>query len=46
LSKTSQDTEGIIVDEYRPPIGDRLGFWTREKILEIRYAATEALEKT
>ncbi|BEP16935.1 FMN-binding glutamate synthase family protein [Pyrofollis japonicus] len=45
MSKTGKSTESIIVNEYRPLIGDRHGFWTREKILEIRYAATEALEK-
>jgi hypothetical protein len=36
----------IIIDKYFPPIGDSLGFWSRQKIEEIRYAVANGVEKT
>jgi glutamate synthase domain-containing protein 2 len=36
----------VIINRYFPPVGDSLGFWTRQKIEEIRYAVTNGVEKT
>ena len=34
----------IVISSYKPPVGDRLGFWSQARLSWIRYAASEGLE--
>ena len=35
----------VIIARYFPPLGDSLGFWTRQKIDEIRFAVAHGVER-